>query len=70
MPGMFSDFKGDIWNFGDVLKWIKENVPCTTGQIAAEWTQRVYDEARLHNIDRLSFKRLWPRRSRRATGST
>lgn len=53
MPGMFSDFKGDIWNFGDVLKWIKENVPCTTGQIAAEWTQRVYDEARLHNIDRV-----------------
>lgn len=53
MPGMFSDFKGDIWNFGDVLKWIKENVPCTTGQIAAEWTQRVYDEARLRNIDRV-----------------
>jgi hypothetical protein len=51
VPGTFSDFKGDIWNFGDVLKWIKENVPCTTGQIAAEWTQRVYDEARLRNID-------------------
>ena len=53
MPGTFSDFKGDIWNFGDVLKWIKENVPCFAGQIPAEWTPRVYDEAKLRNIDRI-----------------
>jgi hypothetical protein len=52
MPGRFKDFKGDIYNLLDVLKWIKENVPCFTGKIPAEWTRIVYDEAKLRNMNR------------------
>ena len=51
-PGRFSDFKGNIWNSLDVLKWIKMNVPCFTGLIPAEWTEAVYTEGGLRNINR------------------
>jgi len=53
MPGTFSDFKGDVWKFMDVLTWIRENVPCFAGQVPAEWTVKVYDEAELRNINRV-----------------
>ena len=53
MTGRFSDFKGNVWNSWDVLQWIKQNVPCFTGMIPAEWTQTVYAEGSLRNINRV-----------------
>jgi hypothetical protein len=53
MPGRFSDFKGNVWSSWDVLQWIKQNVPCFGGQIPAEWTQAVYVEGSLRNINRM-----------------
>lgn len=53
MPGSFSDFTGNIWNASDVLRWIKQNVPCFAGVIPAQWTQAVYAEAQRRNINRI-----------------
>jgi len=50
MPVGFRDFQGDYRNPLAVCRWIEENVPCTTGLIAEEWTSAVFDEARRRHI--------------------
>lgn len=50
MPIGFRDLQGDYRNPWAVSRWIEDNVPCTKGPLAEEWTSALFDEARRRHI--------------------
>ena len=50
MPVGFRDLQGDYRNPASVCRWIEDNVPCTKGPLAEEWTSALFDEARRRHI--------------------
>ena len=50
MPIGFRDLQGDYRNPAAVCRWIEDNVPCTKGPLAEEWTSALFDEARRRHI--------------------
>src|SRR4029077_8000216 len=42
--------QGDYRNPAAVCRWIEDNVPCTKGPLAEEWTSALFDEARRRHI--------------------
>jgi hypothetical protein len=50
VPIGFRDLQGDYRNPAAVCRWIEDNVPCTKGPLAEEWTSALFDEARRRHI--------------------
>jgi hypothetical protein len=50
VPIGFRDLQGDYRNPASVCRWIEDNVPCTKGPLAEEWTNALFDEARRRHI--------------------
>jgi hypothetical protein len=50
VPIGFRDLQGDYRNPASVCRWIEDNVPCTKGPLAEEWTSALFDEARRRHI--------------------
>jgi hypothetical protein len=50
VPVGFRDLQGDYRNPASVCRWIEDNVPCTKGPLAEEWTSALFDEARRRHI--------------------
>jgi hypothetical protein len=49
-PAFFSSIKGDLRNAQSVRNWVRENVPCFTGPVPAEWTTAIYTALRKYGV--------------------